>query len=235
MENNDTKDIIKNSLISPVKEILADIAEMGVDEAIEKILKEQSVLKDIPVIRWLLLANDVRTTIQSAFFIRKYAHFIGPINKTMKDDLVNETRLVEIFSDKKVFSKIIDQTIICLDRYQTISKADIISKLFIETFKNKNFSMEEYNTLLFSIEFIHPSLGFECLKLFYDYKNELNKVKDKEKRDEILMKNSSLDYSPLVNTGLLVLPKGAMIMDSYGGAIINELGSRFYELVVSKI
>ena len=49
------------------------------------------------------------------------------------------------------------------------------------------------------------------------------------------MKNSSLDYSPLANTGLLRLPNGGMYLGNYGGAFINELGYRFYELVVSKV
>ena len=235
MENKDKDDIIKSSLFSPIKEIFADIAEMGLDEAIEKISKEQNVLKDIPIIKWLFLANDVRSMIQSAFFIRKYANFIGLIDETMKDILVNDVKLLEIFSDKKVFSNIVDQTIISLDRYQTIQKARMISILFVETFKNNNFTFEEYNTLIFSIEFIHPSIGVKCLKSFYDYKNEMSKEEDKEKKDEIWMKNSSLDYSPLANTGLLILPNGGMYIGSYGGAFINEFGYRFYELVVSKV
>jgi hypothetical protein len=235
MENYDKKNIIKSSLASPIKEIFADIADMGLDEAIEKITKEQSLLKDIPIIKWLFLANDVRTIIQSVFFIRKYSNLIGPINETMKDDLVNDAKLQEIFSDKKVFSNIVDQTIISLDRYQTIQKAKMLGILFVETFKNNNFSLEEYNTLIFSIEFIHPSIGIKCLKSFYDYKNKMNKEEDKKSKDNIWMENSSLDYSPLSNTGLLKLPNGGMYLGNYGGAFINELGYKFYELVVSKI
>jgi hypothetical protein len=49
------------------------------------------------------------------------------------------------------------------------------------------------------------------------------------------MKNSLLDYSPLANTGLLILPDGGMYASNYGGAFIKELGYRFYEFVVSKI
>jgi len=33
----------------------------------------------------------------------------------------------------------------------------------------------------------------------------MSKEEDKEKKDDIWMKNSSLDYSPLANTGLLMI------------------------------
>jgi hypothetical protein len=158
---------------------------MGLDEAIEKVSKEQSVLKDVPIIKWLFIANDVRTMIQSAFFIRKYANFKGPINETMKDDLVNDAKLLKIFSDERVFSNIVDQTIISLDRYQTIQKAKMLGILFVETFRNNKFTLDEYNTLIFCIEFIHPSIGVKCLKSFYDYKCEMNKEDNEKTKNEI--------------------------------------------------
>jgi hypothetical protein len=234
IENNDRKEIIKSSLSAPVKEILTDIADMGLIEIIEKITKEENFLKGIPVIKWFFLANDIRNIIQGAFFLQKYANFIGPVNEAMKDDIMNDEKLIKIFSDKKIFSKVIDQTIISLDRYQTIQKAKILGLLFVETFKNNHFSFKEYNTLIFSIDNIHPLIGIECLKSFYDYKNELKNEENSEKKDRIYEKYSFLDFSPLVNTCLLRLPHGGMFLDNPGGAFINDLGYRFYELVVSK-
>jgi len=153
----------------------------------------------------------------------------------MAGDLIDDNRLTEIFSDKKLYSKIIEQIIISLDRYQTIQKAKMLSLLFIETFKNANFNIKEYNALIFSIENIHPSLGVECLKSFYDYKNKMNREDDKERKDKIWLENSSLDYSPLGTTCLLRLPSGGVYCGNYGGAFINELGYKFYELVVAKL
>jgi len=235
MENNDNKDIIKSSLSSPIKEIISDIADMGLNEIIDRITKEQHLLKDIPIIKWLVAANDFRNILQSAFFLQKYSNFIGPIDELMIDDFSNYYKLEKIFSDKKVYSKIIDQTIISLDRYQTVLKAKILGILFVETFKNNNFSINEYNTLIFSIENIHPVLGFDCLKSFYDYKNQMNEEKDKKIKDEIWAKNSTLDYSPLATSCLLRLPEGGTYLDNFGGAFINELGYKFYKLIVSKI
>ena len=236
MGNNDNKDLIKSSLSSPMKEIFTDIADMGLDNILEKITNDQNVLKDIPIIKWLLVANDVRSIIQSAFFIQKYANYIGPINESMKDDLINDDRLIQVFSDKNIFSRIIDQTIISLDRYQTIQKSKILGTLFVETFKKSNFTVQEYNTLIFSIENVHPSLGFECLRSFYYYKCEMDKEENEETKRKIWKENRSLDYSPLATTGLLILPTGAVTFaGNLGGAFINELGIKFYELVAAKI
>jgi len=235
MENNYKKDIMKSSLSSPLKEILTDIADMSLNDIIEKYVKEPKLLKDIPFIKWLFIAKDIMSVFQSAFFLQKYSNFIGPINESMKDDLVNDNKLKEIFSDRKLYSKIIDQIIISLDRYQTIQKAKLLGILFVETFKNSNFTINEYNTLIFSIENIHPVIGIDCLKSFYDYRCEINKEEDKEKKENIWAKNSSLDYSPLATTGLLRLPHGGTYFDNLGGAFISELGYKFYELVVSKI
>jgi hypothetical protein len=60
---------------------------------------------------------------------------------------LNDDRLEKIFSDKKLLSKIVDQTIISLDRYQTTQKAKMLGILFVETFKKKNFTVKEYDTL----------------------------------------------------------------------------------------
>ena len=210
MKNNDKNDIIKSSLSSPIKEFLMDIANIGLDEIMDKTFKELKLLKEIPIIKWLFLGNDVRTIIQSAFFLQKYSNFIGLINESMKDDLLNENKLNEIFLDRKVYSKIIEQTIISLDRYQAVQKAKLLSLLLVETFRNNNFSVKEHNTLIFSIENIHPAIGIVFLKSFYEYKYEMYKEENKEMKEMIWSKNSTLDYSPLATTCLLRLPIGAM-------------------------
>jgi hypothetical protein len=228
------ENIIKKSMVGPARELFTDIAELSLDEIIERILKEQKLLQNIPIIKWLLIGNNIRNIIQTAFFFQKYSNFIGPIKESMEEEIMNN-KLKEIFTDEKVSSKIIDQTIISLDKYQTAIKAKMLGTLFVETFKKNNFTREEYNTLLFSIEYIHPYTGIKCLKSFYDYKIMMNKEEDQEAKEKIWMENSSLDYSPLANTGLLTLPSGGMYTGSYGGAFINTLGNNFYQFVVSKL
>jgi len=144
-------------------------------------------------------------------------------------------KLNDILSNKKIFEKIIDETILALERYKTTTHAKILGILFVETFINNNFTKDEYNTLLFSIELMHPTLGINCLKNFYDCKIDLDNEKNEVKKDEIFVKRSNIDYSPLTNTSLLKLPVGGTYFDNPGGASINDLGYKFYRLVISKI
>jgi hypothetical protein len=235
MENNDNNELIRSSLLDNAKEFLTDIANIGLDELMEKIIKEENILKELPVIKWLFLAHNVGNIIQKAFFLKKYSNFIGPIIENMEDDIKNVENMKEIFTDEKVYQKIIEQSIIALDRYQTTQKAKMLGILFVKTFKNKKFSIEEYNTLVFSIDNIHPAIGIKCLKNFYDYKNEMDNEKDENKKREIWGKNSTLDFSALVNTVLLKLPNGSVRAGNFGGAFINDLGYRFYEFVATKV
>jgi hypothetical protein len=63
----------------------------------------------------------------------------------------------------------------------------------------------------------------------------MTEEKNEKVKEEIWMRNSSLDYSSLVNTSLLTLPDGGVYAGNYGGAFINTLGNKFYELVVLKL
>jgi hypothetical protein len=233
MEKDDN--LLAKTMNGPAKEFFSDIAELSLDEMIGMITKNQKLLQDIPIIKWLFIANDIRTIIQSAFFLKKYANFIGPINEAFGDELWQDRVINDLFTNKKDFSKQIDQTIISLDRYQNEMKAKLLGILFVETFNKKEFSLFEYNTLIFSIELMNPYSGIKCLKKYYDYYTEFTGSIEEETKRKIWAQGARLDYSPLASTGLLHLPSGAVVVGNLGGASINELGIKFYELVVSKM
>ena len=65
----------------PIKKILIDITEMECDSIIHTILKDDSLIEKIPILKWGFLATKITAKIQLAFFIKKFALFIGPINK----------------------------------------------------------------------------------------------------------------------------------------------------------
>jgi hypothetical protein len=233
-KEKNTENILIKSLTSPAKTFFTDIAEIGLDEILEKICEETKVLQEIPIIKWLFLSNDVHTIIQNAWFIKKYASFIGQIDLSFLKSPEDLNKLKELFNCNKKLAKVIDQTIISLDRYQTEFKTRILGELFVQTFIFNNFTIDEYNKLLFSIEYIHPYDGFDKLKLFYTKKKEYDSANEKEIKNKIWLDISNIDYSSLVNTGLLNLPTGGSFTGDLGGAWINDLGKRFYEKVVTK-
>jgi len=215
-------------------EVLNDISEMGIDEIIKSLTKDNTLLEKIPIVKWAFLCNDIKSSIQTAHFIKKYSLFIGPI-KDLKSEIFSNANLDTIMIDKKKFEKIIELTILSIDRHQIEFMSEMLGILFCKTFNDKIFSIEEYNTLLFSIELIHPYLGFKTLKLFYDYKKQILESRDESERNKFSIECSKLDFSPLVNSCLLKLPDGASTYGNFGGAHINELGIKFYENVVIEI
>jgi len=227
MTNN--KNLITKSVSKPAKDLFIDIAEMGLDELTGKLAKDSEFLKQLPIIKWLFIGNNIRSTIQSAFFIKKYASFIGQI---ATDESLDKEKLLTIFSDNKVYTEVIDNTILYLDRYHNELKAKLLGELFVQTFKENKFKRKEYNSLMFSIEQIHPFDGVEKLKQFYDYRLETESNLDEEARRDAWAKGSKIDYQPLSTTGLLILPNGGVQAGDLGGAYLNDIGKRFYEAVV---
>lgn len=226
------KNLISKSLAKPAKEFFADISELGLDEIIEEISKDSDLIKQLPIIKWLLLGKDIRSTFQSAFFIKKYSQFIGKLSHAniSEEDQVN---LLKIISSDSKLKQLIDNTILYLDRYQNELKAQLLGELFIQTFKHQTFTVKEYNSLMFSIELIHPYTGIETLTAFYKYKIEMDSAIDEHKR-KIWEEGCKIDYAPLSTSGLLILPRGASSAGNLGGAFLNDLGKRFYEMVVCK-
>ena len=108
----------------------------------------------------------------------------------------------------------------------------MLGKLFVETFKNGRFTVNEYNSLMFSIELINPFEGFFRLREFYEYKQRMDNAGNDSEKRSIWTEGAKLDYQPLAYSGLLNLPYGGAYAGNLGGAYINERGIKFYEYVV---
>jgi hypothetical protein len=232
-DKNDFKiaNVITDSLADPIKTILSEYAEISVDEILTLLEKDGSILQKIPIVSSIISFIKVGTTLQNIFLLQKYAIFIGQINKSNNDSFFVGSELTKLYSNKKARAKIMEVTFIMLDRYQTKIKAKVLGELFVQTLK-KRFTIGEYSTLVYSIELMHPYRGFESLKEFYHSYIDMSKISDKTELKKHRMERANLDYSALSTTGLLNLPKGAAVMGNLGGASLNDLGIRFYELAV---
>ncbi|WP_294961803.1 hypothetical protein [Sulfurimonas sp.] len=223
------QNLIKPSNKEPVKDLLTDISEMSLDEILSTMSNQQELLENIPIIKWLFIGDKIRSNIMSAHFIKKYAYFIGQITKNLED--IDNDLLSEI-DDEKTSQQIVDYTIIYLDRYHNEFKAKLLGELFIQTFKKFHFSSKEYNSLMFSIEQIHPVDGIDKLEEFYDYAKRMEGEINEDKKRSIWQEGAKLEYQSLATTGLLILPVGDSGIGNYGGAKLSDIGKRFYELVV---
>lgn len=234
MNKKPKSNLIGLSLTQVNKDILSDIAEISLDTTMKKFAADQELLRDLPVIKWLVAANSVWNSVHNAHFLKKYASFIGQVSAEhiTKEDvlLLNEDVL---FAD--VIEKITENTLVYIDRYHDELKAKLLGQLFVETFVNYKFSVDEYNSLMFSIDSIHPFEGIPRLKAFYQYKVQMDAALGEEDKRKIWGQMALLGYQPLVMSGLLNLPMGGSYVGSLGGASINELGFKFYEQVVRKV
>jgi hypothetical protein len=217
----------------PAGELIIEAADLALDDILEGIVNDSDLFEKLPIIKWAYLGRNIANNIHLSFFIKKYSAFIGPISK--EGDFWDDPKLGDLLKNEKKFNSIVDETLIALDRYQAVNKAKLLGILFVKTFKNGIFSIAEYNTLLFSIELMHPYLGLSCLKDFYEYRVKMIETSDDEKRREVWSEGSKIEFSPLASTTLLKLPAGGVFAGDLGGAFISSLGIKFYEAVAREV
>ncbi|MCP4177196.1 MAG: hypothetical protein GY756_05460 [bacterium] len=221
-------------LLTPIKEIITDITEMGVDQIISDIFTEDTIVEKLPIIKWLHLGGKIQSCIQNAHFIKKYSYFISTINQSITPDDFNN--LLENLKKEKNQKRLIENIVLDIDRFRTNQKAVLLGELFDKTFHENVFTMDEYNRLRYSIDLMHPYDGISCLAKFYQISITLKNFST-EDRGKTPFENErvDLDFSPLTATSLLRLPKGGAVCGSIGGAYINALGRKFYEEVVLSV
>lgn len=223
MEDKTAFSELQSTLKSTSLDVLTDISELALPELIETIITNNSVITNIPILSWFITGVKTVSIISAAFSAKKFIEFIKPI----KDDsfftsIEAKELLEEICGSEKKLSFVIEQTFYSLDKYDAEIKAKWLSKLFIETFKNKTFTLKEYETLVFVIGNLNPITCKDTLEIFYESAKNKN-------NEELDLQRANTDYSSLAMSGLLRLPSGSSALDNIGGAHINELGLRFYE------
>ena len=227
MEDNTAFSELQKSLKSNAIDVFSDISQLGLSELIKWVSSEETLLSDIPVLKWFISGINTVSAIYTVFAVKKYYAFIKPLKdeKFFNSESAHK-QIEEICGSKKKLNFVMEQTLFSLDKFDAEIKAKWLSKLFVKTFKEKVFTIEEYTNLLFCIGNLNSANCKETLEVFYNaYKN-----KDDE---QIQLARANKDYSSLSMSGLIRLPSGATAFDNIGGAYINELGIRFYENVLN--
>ena len=199
--------------------------------AILALTGKESLLGDIPVLKWMISGVRIASDISTILSIRKFNAFIVPIKDSgIFLEKIYKEKLEEICGSKKNLEFIMEQTLFSLDKYETEIKAAWLAKLFVTTFKEKIFTVDEYNAMQFSIGSLNPITSISTLKVYYQCKDNSRKKENFDK--ELELKRVNTDFSPLALFGFLHLPSGGTFCGNVGGAFINDLGIRFYENVI---
>lgn len=234
-KNENTDYSATNELIDAVNsnllETVIDLSQIDLKEAIASLIDKESILSDIPVLKWIISGGKLLSYISTINSIRKFYAFIMPIKESgIFENEDSKEKLKEICGSEKKLNFVIEQTLFSLDNYDTEIKAKWLAKMFVATFKEKKFSVDEYNAIQFSINYLNPITSISVLKIYYECKEILYRKEIHDK--ELDLKRANADFSPLVLSGFLDLPKGASVWGSTGGAYINDLGIRFYENII---
>lgn len=96
---DNSRSLVSKSLLKSTRDVFTDVSEMGLDELIGSLTKDSDFINQLPIIKWLFVGNDYRSSIQSAFFIKKYACFIGQIASDLTVDF-DDSKLLAVFSDE---------------------------------------------------------------------------------------------------------------------------------------
>ena len=96
----------------------------------------------------------------------------------------------------------------------------------------EDINYDEYNLFIYSLETIHPYIGFQRLEEFYDNHLSYNNIVTVRSKEELLKERAKIKYSPLVNSELLNLPLGGSYLDDFGGAALNDNGVKFCKYIM---
>ena len=234
-DNEKTDYSATNELIEAVNsnllETVIDLSQIDLKAAVLALTGKESILTDIPILKWMISGIKIAYNISTILAIRKFTAFIIPIkNSGIFDKEDYKERIEEICGTKKMLDFVMEQTLFSLDKYETEIKAKWLAKLFVTTFKEKIFTVDEYNAMQFSIGTLNPITSISTLKVYYQCKDNSRKKENFDK--ELELKRVNTDFSPLALSGFLHLPSGGTFCDNPGGAFINDLGIRFYENVI---
>lgn len=236
MQDNENADYsATNELIEAVNsnllETAIDLSQIDLKAAVLALTGKESILTDIPILKWMISGIKIASNISTILAIRKFNAFIIPIkNSGIFDKEDYKERIEEICGTKKMLDFVMEQTLFSLDKYETEIKAKWLAKLFVKTFKEKIFTVDEYNAIQFSIGSLNPITSISTLKVYYQCKDNSRKKENFDK--ELKLKRVNTDFSPLALSGFLHLPSGGTFCGNVGGAFINDLGIRFYENVI---
>ena len=214
IDNDATTELVE-AINSNLLDTVIDLSQIDLKAALLALTGKDSLLADIPILKWMISGARIASNISTLHSIRKFSAFIKPIKDSgIFENEVCKEKLEEICGSKKKLDFVIEQTLFSLDKYDAEIKARWLAKMFVATFKDKKFTVDEYNAIQFSINSLNPITSISALD------------KDLE------LKRANADFSPLVLSGFLHLPKGGTFCDNHGGAFINDLGIRFYENII---
>ena len=122
--------ILKGACNAESKDVVVDLGQLGLAE-----LFDESVLKEIPVIKTVVACFKVPLAIRDQLFIRKVSGFLGAcpdFSETEKTAFINEH-----LGNTKKATKLGETLVLILDRLDDMEKPEMVAKMFAAFVRGK--------------------------------------------------------------------------------------------------
>lgn len=168
MESNELSNKMIESIISDenVQEIFTDLTDFSFDQILD------SPLNEFPIIKNFISVAKFGISVRDKFLINKILRFLKYLPKNNDESRAKFKNKIQ--SDPDYSKKIGEHLIIILDRYDHLTKAEYLSKIF-SAYLDEKISLQEFLRLSTAIE---RSFIDDLNKLDQYYRRELFDVED---------------------------------------------------------
>lgn len=122
-KNEPGSSLIETLRVSELSKILEDIADLGIDSALQ-----EGLAKDIPIVNWIVGVGKTIIAVRDYFLIKKILRFFQGLDEVTQEERLKFLGRIE---DDDKYGRLVGETIVMLlDRYDHLDKAYMMSKVF---------------------------------------------------------------------------------------------------------
>lgn len=214
--NSLAKDVAESGML----DLAVDISEIGLDKLFENTQNE--IIGQIPVLQTIQAIVKAGYVVNDFFFKRKLMKFIAGFKEADADLKEKIEAALPNQHDKNEMG---EHLIIALQRFEQITKADALCKLFLARI-NAIISQREFKQLTFALD----KLDFNDIDIFKQFYNGsiLGKEQNDVLRTFVFVKLVSVDYSGRPESGQIYPRSGGgdekFLKNSLGEKFVTALG-----------
>ncbi|MRT93567.1 hypothetical protein [Ancylomarina sp. 16SWW S1-10-2] len=218
VEYNQNQSLSKNftaEILAPSIDLSVDYSEIYLDDLIEN-----EALKEIPLVKSVVGVIKAGISINQFWFAKKLLTFIQEFNSNSIEPEKKEKFQTRVLNDCKFRKKVVEQTMVFIDRHIVVTKTKISAQLF-KAFVEEKIDFSEYTALNISLEEMHPD-SFQFLDELSLSNFEVSQDKKADKKFD--------EQALLLSSGL------ARETSSWShGFIVSESGKKLFELGINPI
>lgn len=199
-----------------LRDAVLDVAEAGMDQLLRHLQDE--VINHIPVLKVIYSFVKTGIAVRDYLFLKKLFKFLAGLREM--DEEMKE-RISRVLSDEKERIELSEQLLVSLERFEQVSKAEMLFRLFAARVRGE-LSHIEFMRLAHALDRI-DYFDLDLLKKFYGTES-FEEMEHDAMRSFAFVKLVSVDYSGALQGGGQMWPRAG------GGGerfLRNDFGLKF--------